>query len=146
MSLREKITLELVRALKEIEDPRPVLVTREPFAVDKLAITQFPALLIQSSTENRETLSQGAPGAGRRSGRIEFAIRGFVRGTELDRRRNELLEAIEEQLEKDRYLGMRDLGVMDTQIRVVEIEERLEPLAEFLITLEIRYTYLRGTV
>lgn len=146
MSLREKITLELVRVLKEIEDPRPVLVTREPFAVDKLAITQFPAILIQSATENRETVSQGAPGAGRRTGRIEFSVRGFVRGAELDRRRNDLLEAIEEQLDLDRYLGLKAEGVMDTQIRVVEIEERMEPLAEFLITLEVRYTYLRGTV
>jgi hypothetical protein len=146
MSLREKITIELVRVIKEIEDPRPVLVTREPFAVDKLAITQFPAVLIQSSTENRETVTLGAPGAGRRTGRIEFAIRAFVRGTEIDRRRNELLEAIEEQLELDRYLGLRDLGVMDTQVRVIEIEERMEPLAEFLITLEVRYNYVRGTV
>lgn len=146
MSLRESITLELIRVLKEIEDPRPVLVTRDPFAVDKLAITQFPAILVQSLTENRETITLGAPGAGRRSGTIQFSIRAYVRGVELDRRRNDFIEAIEEQLEQDRYLGLRDQGVMDTQIRTIEIQERLEPLAEFLITLEVRYNYLRGTV
>lgn len=146
MSLRESITQELIRVLKEIDDPRPVLVTRDPFSPDKLAITQFPAILVQSSTENRETITMGAPGAGRRSGTIQFSIRGYLRGVELDRRRNELIEAIEEQLESDRYLGLRDQGVLDTQIRVIAIQERLEPLAEILITLEVRYNYLRGTV
>lgn len=146
MSLRESITQELIRVLKEIDDPRPVLVTRDPFSPDKLAITQFPAILVQSATENRETITMGAPGAGRRSGTIQFSIRGYLRGVELDRRRNELIEAIEEQLESDRYLGLRDQGVLDTQIRVIAIQERLEPLAEILITLEVRYNYLRGTV
>jgi hypothetical protein len=145
MSLRETITKELVRVLKEIEDPRIALVTREPFAVDKLAITQFPAILVQGSTENRETVTMGSPGAGRRTGTIQFNVRAFVRGVELDRRRNELIEAVEEQLEKDRYLGLRAEGVTDTQVRVVAVQDRLEPLAEILITLEVRYNYVRGT-
>ena len=145
-NLREQIVVELIRILKEIEDPRPVIVTREPFSVDKLAITQFPAVLVQFETETRETVTLGAPGAGRRVGTILINIRGFVRGVELDRRRNDLIAAIEQQLEVDRYLGLREQGVMDTQLRVITIQERLEPLAEIQLSLEVRYNYVRGSV
>jgi hypothetical protein len=121
-----------------------VLVTREPFNVLELAITQFPALLIIPTTEERETITMGPVSTGRRVGTIDYTIRGYVRGNELDRRRNDLIEAIEEALEGDRY---RDLnGVMDSQIRTIEIIERMPPLAEFTITFQVRYNYLRGAV
>lgn len=145
-NLRQQITAEIIRVLKDAEDPRPVLVTAEPFAVQELAITQFPSILITPTTEDRETVSMGAPGAGRRTGLITYTLRGYVRGNELDRQRNDLIERIEEQLEQDRYLGLRDQGVMDTQIRRIEIEDRQPPLAEFAVILEVRYSYLRGQV
>lgn len=144
MSLRDSISKYLVKALQEIEDPRPVLVTREPFEVDKLAISQFPALLVNFAIESRTTVSMGAPGVGRRQGRIEYDIVGYVRGTELDTRRNDLLEAVEEQLEKDRYLGLRDQGVMDSQVTEIEIIPRLQPLAELRIRVVVTYNYIRG--
>lgn len=146
MSLRQSIVDELIRSLKEIEYPRPVLVTAEPFEVDKLAITQFPALLIKFQRENRETATMGVPGSGRRTATVVCELRAFVRGTELDTQRNRLLEAIEEQLEQDRYLGLRTQGVMDTQIRTIEIQDRLQPLAELRMEIDVRYTYLRGTL
>ena len=144
MSLRESISDYLVQTLKEIEDPRPHLVTREPFEVDKLAITQFPALLVNFAIETRTTESMGAPGVGRRLGTIEFDIRAFVRGTELDTQRNDLLEALEEQLERDRYLGLRAEGVMDSQVTEIEVIPRLAPLAELRIRVVVNYNYLRG--
>jgi hypothetical protein len=146
MSLRENISKYIVTALENINDPRPNLVTREPFEVDKLAITQFPAVLVTFNIENRETVSMGAPGAGRRMGTIAYDIRGFVRGTELDTKRNDLIEAIEEQLELDRYLGLRDAGVIDSQITEIEVISRMPPLAELRIRLEVTYNYLRGSV
>lgn len=145
-NLRQDITNEIIRVLKDCEDPRPVLVTAEPFVVQELAITQFPSILITPTAEDRETVSMGAPGAGRRTGLIAYTLRGFVRGNELDRQRNDLIERIEEALEADRYLGLRANGVLDTQVRRIEIEERQPPLAEFSIILEVRYSYLRGTV
>jgi hypothetical protein len=145
MSLREQISLYLVTTFGEIEDPRINLVTREPFEVDKLAITQFPALLVTFAIENRSTQSMGAPGIGRRSGEIEFDIRGFVRGTELDKLRNELLEAVEERLEVDRYMNLKSQGVMDTQVTEIEVIPRLAPLAELRIRVVVRYNYVRGT-
>ena len=74
------------------------MVTREPFDVEKLAITQFPAILVQTNNETRNTESMASGGL--RQGNIIYNIRGFVRGTELDRQRNELIEAIEETLEE----------------------------------------------
>jgi hypothetical protein len=144
MSLRERIAQELVRIFKEIEDPRPVLVTREPYEADKLAITQFPAMLVQITKEDRETVTMGQTSQGRRMGTLTVNLRCHVRGTELDRRRNDLIEGIEEQIERDRYLNLRDSGVLDTQVTYIEVIERLAPLAEILIELQIKYNYLRG--
>jgi hypothetical protein len=145
MSLREQIAQELVRIFKEIEDPRVVLVTREPYEADKLAITQFPAMLVQVAKEDRETITMGAPSVGRRMGTITVNLRCHVRGTELDRKRNDLIEGIEEQIEKDRYLNLRSSGVLDCQVAYIEVIERLAPLAEILIELRIRYNYARAT-
>ena len=144
-SLREQVAINIVDVLKEIDDPHVVLVTREPFDVEKLAITQFPALLVQQTTETRETITMGTPGVGRRMGVMTFEVRGFVRGTELDSRRNELIEAVEKQLDSDRYRGLLADGVTDSQLVSIEIVPRLQPLAEFIITVEVTYNYLRGT-
>jgi hypothetical protein len=143
-NLREQIAENIVEVLKELTDPRPVLVTREPFVAQELAITQFPAILITATTENRETITMGAPGAGRRRGDITFTLRGFVRGNELDRQRNDLIEAIEEALDSDRYRSLSASGVIDSQIVAIEIIERQPPLAEFSIDFLVTYNYLRA--
>jgi hypothetical protein len=145
-NLRQQVAENIVKVLKDMEDPRPVLVTREPFNVAEIAITQFPAILVTATTEERETITMGNLGAGRRQGTITFTLRGYVRGTELDRQRNDLIERIEEQLDSDRYRGLIAQGVMDTQITAIEIIERQPPLAEISITVVVRYNYLRGTV
>ena len=143
-SLRQQIADYLVTAIQEIEEPRVSKVTKEPFEVSELAITQFPAVLVSFAEETRETITMGAPGIGRRTGTIEFNLRAFVRGTELDKRRNEILEAIEEQLERDRNLGLKEQGVMDTQVVRIENIPRLSPIAEISIDVEVRYNYLRS--
>jgi hypothetical protein len=120
------------------------LVTREPFEVDKLAITQFPAILISFAEETRQTITMGPVSFGRRQGTIVINLRAFVRGTELDRRKNEILEAIEEQLEVDRNLELKDQGVTDTQVVRIETIQRLPPLAELSIDVQVRYNYLRS--
>jgi hypothetical protein len=143
MSIREDSAVNIVDTLKEISVPKPALVTRDPFDVEKLAITQFPALLIQQTQEERATITMGITGSGRRTGVMTFEIRGFVRGTELDTKRNDLIEAVENALDSDRYRNVT--GVTDTQIVTIEIIPRLQPLAEFVITVEVKYNYARGT-
>jgi hypothetical protein len=144
-SLRQQIANEIIRAIQEIEDPRPAFVTKEPFEVAEIAITQFPACLVVMRQEDRETITMGVPGVGRRMGTLRFDIRAYVRGTDLDQRRNTLLEAMEEAIEADRYLGLRANGVIDSQIIKIEIVDRQPPLAEMLIELEVRYNYLRAS-
>jgi hypothetical protein len=141
MSIREEVAKNIVDVLNTIEYPAPALVTREPFAVQELAITQFPALLVQIQNEERSTITMGATNVGRRQGLINYNIRGFVRGTELDRRRNELIESIEEILDDKRYREVT--GVTDSQVTLIEIIERQPPLAEFVVTFQVRYNYLR---
>jgi hypothetical protein len=145
MSLRQQIIDAIDIALQEIRDPKPVLVTREPFEPEKLAITQFPALLINFIDEERETTTMGLAGTGRRAGNIRFEIRVFVRGTELDKRRNDMLNAIEDALDLDRYLGLKASGVTDSQVELIENVARLAPLAELRIEYRVRYNYVRGT-
>ena len=145
-NLREQISDNIVTVLKDMQDPRPVIVTREPFVATELAITQFPALLITAVNEERETVTMGVPGVGRRMGTLDFTIRGFVRGNELDRKRNDLIERIEEQLDSDRYRELSAVGVIDSQVVTVKIIERQPPLAEIEILFRVRYNYLRTQV
>lgn len=141
MSIREDIVTDIVTTLKEIEDLKPALVTREPFDVEKLAITQFPAILINSTNEERTTETMRA---GIRQGTIAYTIRGFVRGNEIDKKRNDLIEAIEEALDADRNRGQNSSVVQDTQIASIEIIERLPPLGEVVLTVNVRYVFTRG--
>lgn len=143
-SLREQLADNIINILKLVNEPRISLLTREPFEPDKIAITQFPAVLVQMDTESRETITMGASNVGRRMGTITYVLRAYVRGTELDLRRNELITAIETELDKDRYLGLASLGVIDSQVTLIEVINRLPPLAEFRIEFQVRYNYLRG--
>ena len=142
-NLRQSISENIIAVLKNMRDPQPVLVTSEPFNVLELAITQFPAVLITAQTEERNTITMGVPGAGRRMGTLDYQIRAFVRGNELDRKRNDLIERIEEALESDRYRELITAGVIDSQIISIEIVDRMPPLAEFTVTFRVRYNYLR---
>jgi len=141
MSIREDIVNDIVTTLQEIKDLKPALVTREPFDVEKLAITQFPAVLINSTNEERTTETMRA---GIRQGTIVYTIRGFVRGNEIDKKRNDLVEAIEEALDADRNRGQASSVVQDTQVASIEIVDRLPPLGEVVLTVNVRYVFTRG--
>jgi hypothetical protein len=144
-SLREQIVRNTETILRERADPGFRLVTREPFEVTELAITQFPAVLINFLSETRTSVSMGVPGVGRRTGTIVLDIRGFVRGNEIDRLRNDLVSAVEDALDQDRYLDLRADGVLDSQVTEITTEPRMHPLGEVRIRFEINYNYLRGT-
>jgi hypothetical protein len=144
LSLREQIAENVVKIINELDNPHIRLVTREPFEPDKLAITQFPAVLVQMDSEDRETITMGMSGTGRRMGTINYIIRGYVRGTELDKARNKLINGIELVLDEDRYLGLATSGVTDSQLTSIEVVNRLAPLAEIRIEFEVKYNYIRG--
>ena len=144
-NLRQQIAEDIVETLQNMSDPQPVKVTREPFEPAELAITQFPAILVTATNETRELITMGGAGSGRKQGVISFTIRGYVRGNDLDRKRNDLIEAIEEALDSDRYRNKTKDVVMNSYVREIDIIERLPPLAEINITFQVNYNYLRGT-
>jgi hypothetical protein len=141
MSLREDFAKDIVTTLQNMEDPRLGLVTREPFDVEKLAITQFPAVLVSTGDEERADITMGSVS---RQGTIIYTLRAFVRGSEIDRIRNDLIERIEESLDTDRTRGT-DRTSMRTQVTRVIVADRLAPLGEFSMTVQVRYKYTKGT-
>jgi hypothetical protein len=78
-----------------------------------------------------------------RQGVISYSIRAFVRGTELDTKKNNIIERIEETHDSDRTRGTSTKSMI-TQVRNISVIERLSPLAEVLITVEVRYKYNKG--
>lgn len=148
MSSRESIAKNIELVLRDMDPPKPVLVTREPFDVQKLAITQFPALLITTGNETRE---DNAMGGGRR-GIIEVQIRGFVRADgrsaqiiTVDQKRNELIERIEETLNSDRTRELTNKA-STTRVKSIEVIERTPPLGEFLMLVDVQYSFTKGVV
>ena len=141
MSLREDFAKDIVTTLENMDDPRLGLVTREPFDVEKLAITQFPAVLVITGDEERADMTMGSVS---RQGTIVYTLRAFVRGSEIDRLRNDLIEAIEETLDQDRTRGT-DSKSMTTNVTRVIVADRLAPLGEFSMTVQVRYKYTKGT-
>ena len=139
MSNRETVIENIVSLLKDMDDPKPILVSREPFDVEKLAITQFPAILVQSGEEVRFDTAMRS-----REGQINYTVRAFVRGVELDKKKNEIVERIEETLDLDRKRGTTN-SAMKTQIISVTPIDRLAPLGEVLVTVQVQYKYPRGT-
>lgn len=139
MSIREDVIENIVKVLKDMNDPKPILVSREPFDVEKLAVTQFPAILVQSGPEARVDFAMNV-----RQGIINYNIRAFVRGVELDRQKNDIIERIEETLELDRR---RDSNRFNIKTEVTQITpiDRLAPLGEVSITVQVTYNMPRGT-
>ena len=147
MSNREYATKNIIEVLKDMDHPKPTFVTREPFDVLKLAITQFPAILVTTGNEIREDHAMG----GSRRGTIQVQIRGFVRADgrsaqiiTVDQKRNQLIERIEETLNSDRTRELSALRASTTHITNIEIIERTPPLGEFLITAEVKYSFTKG--
>ena len=95
MSARENIAINIAEQLENMTNPAPGKVSRVFFDVQKLAITQFPAILVVTSNEIREDISTDL-----RQGTIQYELRCYVRGTEIDTLRNEIVERVEETVQK----------------------------------------------
>ena len=148
MSNREDIVNNIIAVLEDMDHPKPTFVTREPFDVLKLAITQFPAVLVTTGNEIREDHAMG----GARRGVMQIQIRGFVRADgrsaqiiTVDQKRNELIERIEETLNQDRTRELTGKA-STTRVRNVEVVDRTPPLGEFLMTVDVQYSFTKGAL
>tara|TARA_R100000781_G_scaffold109522_1_gene74496 strand:+ start:47 stop:484 length:438 start_codon:yes stop_codon:yes gene_type:complete len=144
MSVRENIASNIQTVINAISSPDIKLCTRQPFQLEELSQAQYPAVIVQTSEENREDVELGG-GAKTRSGSIDFVILGFVKGsdTNIDTARNALITAIETALETD---ISRDSNALDTEIIQVETDEgSLFPVGGIRMVVRCIYEYNAGT-
>ena len=145
MSARENIANNIVEQLENMTNPAPGLVSRVFFDVQKLAITQFPAVLVVSTQETKTDISTDL-----RQGSLTIECRCYVRGTEVDTLRNEIIERIEETLEtsRDRDITLADTNIhnVKTQVTDIAVVERELPLGEAVVSVNVIYTYKKGVV
>jgi len=144
MSVRENIASNIQTTIAKITSPLVKKVTRQPFLLDELSEQQYPAIIVQTSEENREDSELGS-GAKRRIGTIDFVILGFVKGAEsnIDTARNALITAIETALESD---ITRSSNALDTEVISVETDEgSLFPVGGIRMTVRCMYEFDSGT-
>jgi len=144
MSVRENIATNMQTVIDAISSPDVKLCTRQPFELEELSQQQYPAVIVQTSEENRDDQELGS-GAKTRIGSIDFVILGFVKGvnTNIDTLRNALITAIETALETD---ITRDGNALDTEIVQVETDEgTLFPVGGIRMTIRCMYQYQSGT-
>jgi hypothetical protein len=143
MSARETIAEDIREQLINMSDPAPGTVTREFFDFEKLAITQYPAILVVTGNEERTDVSLSE-----RQGILQVELRCFVRGNELDTKRNQLIEVIEQTLEGSRGRNLTTnkdaTHYVETRVTNVEVIERNPPIGQVIVTVEVEYMYKRG--
>ena len=144
MSKRENIASNILSTISGISSPSIKKATRQPFQLDELSDKQYPAVIVQTSEETREDQELGS-GAKTRIGTIDFAILGFVKGAEsnIDTLRNQLITAIETELESD---ITRSSNALDTEITSVETDEgTLFPIGGIRMVVRCTYEFQAGT-
>ena len=144
MSVRENIASNLLSVISAISSPDIKKATRQPFLLDELSEQQYPAVIIQTSEENRDDSELGS-GAKTRHGTIDFVVLGFVKGAEanIDTKRKELITAIETSLESD---ITRSGNALDTEVVQVETDEgSLFPIGGIRMTIRCMYEFQAGT-
>jgi hypothetical protein len=145
MSAREDIAKNIQAQLQNMTDPAVGSVSREFFDVQKLAITQFPAVLITTAEETREDITMDE-----RQGTIRYNLRCYVRGTQIDTLRNEIVERIEETLEvsrnRDITFAATNIHHVTTRVAGVEVVERELPLGEVVVQVDVTYRYKKGVL
>lgn len=145
MSAREDIAINLQNQLQNMTNPAPGLVSRVYFDVVKIAITQFPAILINTLNDFRQDVAMGL-----RQSIVDYQLRCYVRGSQIDTLRNELLERIEETIEvsrnRDVAANSENIHNVTSKITGVQVIERELPLGEIVINVQVTYRYKRGVV
>ena len=144
MSTRENIASNIASTISGISSPAIKKVTRQPFDIDELSDKQYPAVIIQTSEETREDIELGT-GAKTRQGTIDFVVSGFVKGAEsnIDTKRNQLITAIETELESD---ITRSGNALDTEVTSVETDEgTLFPIGGIRMVVRCTYEFQAGT-
>ena len=141
-SRRELIVQDIVDALKNQQTVRLGTVTRDPgIEIQDLANTAFPAVIVESGAETRESITQMGRSQQRQavmSVNISVWINSNARA---DSQRNSLIEAIEELLDLDPTRGG---NALDTQLTEIETGTDTAPYSSMNMIFTIPYVYTKG--
>ena len=144
MSKREDIASHIVTTILAISSPSVKKCTRQPFPLEELAESQYPAVLVQTQEETKEDQELG-DGAKTRIATLEFLITGYVKGAEsnIDTARNNLASAIETQLESD---ITRNNKALDTEVVSLETDAgTLFPYGAISMVVRVVYEHQSAT-
>jgi|TARA_Y100000361_G_scaffold60901_1_gene53425 hypothetical protein len=144
MSKREDIASHIVTTILAISSPSIKKCTRQPFPLEELAESQYPAVLVQTQEETKEDQELG-DGAKTRIATLEFLITGYVKGVEsnIDTARNNLASAIETQLESD---ITRNNKALDTEVISLETDAgTLFPYGAISMVVRVIYEHESAT-
>ena len=144
MSKREDIASHIVTTILAISSPSIKKCTRQPFPLEELAESQYPAVLVQTQEETKEDQELG-DGAKTRVATLEFLITGYVKGVEsnIDTARNNLASAIETQLESD---ITRKNKALDTEVISLETDAgTLFPYGAISMVVRVIYEHESAT-
>ena len=144
MSKREDIASHIVTTILAISSPSVKKCTRQPFPLEELAESQYPAVLVQTQEETKEDQELG-DGAKTRIATLEFLITGYVKGVEsnIDTARNNLASAIETQLESD---ITRNNKALDTEVVSLETDAgTLFPYGAICMVVRVIYEHESAT-
>ena len=144
MSKREDIASHIVSTIEGVSSPSIKKVTRQPFQLEELSQAQYPAVLVQTQTEEKEDQEIGE-GAKTRVNVLEFLITGYVKGSEsnIDTARNTLASAIETALETD---ITRDSNALDTEVISLETDAgTLFPYGAISMVVRVVYDHNSAT-
>ena len=144
MSKREDIASHIVSTILTISSPSIKKCTRQPFPLEELAESQYPAVLVQTQEETKEDQELG-DGAKTRIATLEFLITGYVKGVEsnIDTARNNLASAIETQLESD---ITRNNKALDTEVISLETDAgTLFPYGAISMVVRVLYEHESAT-
>ena len=144
MSKREDIAVNIITTLQGVSSPQIKKLTRQPFPLEELAQSQYPAVLVQTQEETKEAQAIGS-GSQTRVNNLEFLITGYVKGSEsnIDTARNNLASAIETELEND---ITRNNNALDTEVISLETDAgTLFPYGAISMVVRVIYEHDSGT-
>ena len=140
MSNRENIVSEIVTQIGNATGIKTV--TREPKALEELATSSFPHVLVETANETRTHASIG--GTSRRVSDLEVLLNINVYGANRDTNRNTVINNIETRLELDPTLNGNCYECQVSEVAIREIAESA-PFGQAIMVLTVRYFYNRGT-
>jgi hypothetical protein len=141
-SKRELIIQDIVETLKNQQTIRLGTVSRDPgLELQDLAKTAFPAVIVESGSEIRESITQMGS-AQQRQATMSVNMSVWIGSSaQADSQRNDLIEKIEELLEVDTTRGGQ---AIDTQLVEIETGTDTAPYASMNLIFQVQYFYTKG--